>query len=156
MNKICWLLCLTFPLLAPGQSSEAANEPTLFVTKGAFFALSVADIGASAHWYAEKLGLKVVMRAPKKDKVAVTVLAGGGLIVELIQNDDAVPLRKEAHLVHGIFKSGLIVDDLDKTLTALKSRNVEIAFGPFPAKANAMSNFIIADNAGNLIQFFGK
>jgi hypothetical protein len=38
----------------------------------------------------------------------------------------------------------------------LKAQNVQIAFGPYPAKAEAMSNFIIKDNAGYLIQFFGK
>jgi hypothetical protein len=32
----------------------------------------------------------------------------------------------------------------------------QIAFGPYPAKAEAMSNLIIKDNAGYLIQFFGK
>ena len=74
----------------------------------------------------------------------------------MLQNDDAAPLSKEAQLTHGIFKLGLIVDDLDKTLSALKARNVKVAFGPFPARENAMSNFIITDNAGNLIQFFGK
>jgi hypothetical protein len=63
-----------------------------------------------SRWYSEKLGLKVVMRVPKTDKAAVTVLEGGGLIVELIQHDDALPLN----------------------------------------------NVIIKDNAGNLIQVFGK
>jgi hypothetical protein len=41
-------------------------------------------------------------------------------------------------------------------LAVLKARNVQIAYGPYPAKADAMGNFIIKDNAGNLIQFFGK
>ena len=51
---------------------------------------------------------------------------------------------------------GLVVENLNKTLAELKARNVQIAFGPYPTKAEAMSNFIIKDNAGYLIQFFGK
>ena len=43
----------------------------------------------------------------------------------------------------------MIVDDFEKTVAMLKARQVEIAFGPFP-------NVIVKDNAGNLIQFFGK
>jgi catechol 2,3-dioxygenase-like lactoylglutathione lyase family enzyme len=123
---------------------------------GAFFALSVADLKASTEWYQDKLGLKVVMQMPKQDKAAVTVLEGGGLIVELIQHDDAAPAGKDNILVHGIFKAGVIVDDFDQTVEALKARHVEIAFGPFPKKANQRANVIVKDNAGNLIQFFGK
>jgi catechol 2,3-dioxygenase-like lactoylglutathione lyase family enzyme len=162
MRKICLLMWLILPVLAQGQSVEATFAPALVAVKGAFFAISVPDMEASAKWYSEKLGLKVAMRDPKKNKIAVTVLAGGGLIVELIQADDAMPLRKAApaitdeYLIHGIFKSGVFVDDLDKVLAMLKARNVEIAYGPFPAKENAMKNFIIKDNSGNLIQFFGK
>ena len=138
-----------------------AQSRPVFETRGAFFALSVADLDASTRWYTEKLGLAVVMRPPKQDKSAVAVLEGGGLIVELLQRDDATPLRQAApsatanYLVHGFFKAGVIVDDLNATLTALRARGVEIAMGPFPASKDQRANAIIRDNAGNLIQFFG-
>ena len=138
------------------------SEGPVFTTTGAFFALSVRDASASAKWYAEKLGLKVVMNLPKADKTAVIVLEGGGLIVELIQHDDALPLRKAAPsvndpmYVHGITKVGIIVDDLDQTLKRLKERQVSVAYGPFPKSAEQRANLIIMDNAGNMIQFFGK
>ena len=69
-----------------------------------------------------------------------TALEGDGLIVELIQHDSARPLTtagpaaKEPLYIHGIFKVGVIVSDLEKTL----------------------ANAIVRDNAGNLIQFFGN
>ena len=157
----CGLLCFA-AIPAQGQSSPAPVEPPFTSAKGAFFGLSVADLAASEKWYSEKLGLKVVMRPSKQDKAAVVVLEGGGLIVELLQHDDAAPLSQVAgqakanYLVHGVFKAGLIVDDFDKTIAMLKARNVEIAIGPFPARANQRANAIIKDNAGNLIQFFGK
>ena len=163
MNRtICLLLWLMLPPTVWGQSAGPTTEPPVIAATGAFFALSVADIEASVKWYSEKLGLKVIMQLPKKDRVAVTVLEGGGLIVELIQHDDAMPLSKAApavkdnFFIHGVFKAGVIVDDFDKTLAMLKARHVEIAFGPWPARANQRANVIIRDNAGNLIQFFGK
>ena len=147
----------TFLFLFLAASAAAADTPAANTT-GAFFALSVADLKTSAQWYTDKLGLKSTMEVPKRDGVAVIVLEGevGGtkLIVELIQRDDAQPLAKAP--VHGIFKAGVIVEDFDKTLAALKARQVEIAFGPYPARPNQRANVIVRDNAGNLLQFFGK
>ena len=50
----------------------------------------------------------------------------------------------------------MIVADLDATVAFLRARNVPIAFGPFPATTEQPANLIIADNAGNLIQFVGR
>jgi catechol 2,3-dioxygenase-like lactoylglutathione lyase family enzyme len=150
------VVLLLFSGLAIAQGASSINAA------GAFFALSVPDLKASTQWYEQKLGLKVVMTAPKKDGVAVAVLEGGGLIVELIERDGAVPLSKAAPgakdntYLQGIFKAGVIVDDFGKTVGTLKSRGVEIAYGPFPARADQRANIIVRDNNGNLIQFFGK
>jgi hypothetical protein len=150
---------LPIPSLTP---TSMPTEASLITTTGAFFALSVADVHASADWYSEKLGLKIVMQPPKTDQSTVIVLEGGGLIVELIQLDNALPLNEAAPsidnnmLVHGIVKVGIIVEDFDKTVEILKERNVSIVLGPFPATAEQRANIIIQDNAGNLIQFFGK
>ena len=132
-----------------------------FRCEGAFFALSVADLAASRDWYREKLGLDVVMEAPPRSGAQVAVLEGGGLIVELLQLDQARPLGTVApgvtspQLVHGIFKAGMIVKDLGATLARLRERGVEIAFGPYPASDTQRANAIVRDNAGNLIQLFG-
>jgi len=160
-KTICLLLWLTLPQLVGEKSARPTTESPVLGATGAFFALYVADIEASTRWYSEKLGLKVVMQDPKRENAAVTVLEGGGLIVELIQHDDALPLSKAAGtkdnlLVHGMCKAGVIVDDFDKALETIKARNIPIAFGPFPARLNHRANAIIKDNAGNLIQFFGK
>jgi hypothetical protein len=140
-----------------GARTEPPTQPAppFAGVKGAFFALSVAELEASAKWYAEKVGLAVEMRT-KSGKTSVLVLSGNGLTVELLRHDDAADLGKDALLAHGFIKAGLVVGNLDKTLAELKARNVPIAFGPYPAKPNAPANFIIRDNAGNLIQFFGK
>jgi hypothetical protein len=65
-------------------------------------------------------------------------------------------MRMVLALLNHAMSAGVIVDDFDKTLAMLKARNVEIAMGPFPAKGNQRANIIVKDNAGNLIQFFGR
>lgn len=146
---------------APTPETPSSETP-LITTVGAFFALSVPDAKASADWYSEKLGLKVTLQPPKAGQSRVIVLEGGGLIVELIEQDNALPLSKAAPsitnpaLIHGITKVGVIVEDFEKTVALLKARGVVIAFGPFPATADQPANLIIQDNNGNLVQFFEK
>jgi catechol 2,3-dioxygenase-like lactoylglutathione lyase family enzyme len=173
MTGIPLLLWLTIPVLAaapavapgvaPAPPAAVAPAAPAFQASGAFFALSVADARAGAKWYQEKLGMTIVMDAPKQDRNTVIALEGGGLIVELIQNDDALPLATVApgvkgnnFLVHGMVKAGVIVSDFDAMLAKLRDRGVPLAFGPFPAKEGQRANFAIRDNAGNLIQFFGR
>ena len=159
--KINFILLL-LSLMIGGDTFSQSNGTTYLKATGAFFALSVKDVEASSAWYSEKLGLKLTTNLPKQGKTSVAILEGGSLIVELIQNDDALPLNAVAPsvtdniLVHGIFKAGVIVDDLDKLVAVFKQRGVEIAFGPFPSRPDQRSNVIIKDNSGNLIQFFGK
>jgi len=63
-------LCITFATLAQAQPAPLAR------TTGSFFALSVADLKASAQWYSEKFGLKVALEVPKTNGAAVIVLEG--------------------------------------------------------------------------------
>lgn len=149
-------------LLAPtswGQTQTSAPRRAIIETRGALFALSVADLDASSRWYAEKLGLDVIFSIPETNGVAVTVLEGGGLTVELIHNAGATPDpcgATDPTLCHGLFKVGVLVTDLVKTLEKLAARGVPVAFGPFPEQPNQPANAIIRDNAGNLIQLFEK
>ena len=151
-------LCLTTGV--PRTTAQGSEPP--FTTTGAFFAVSVADIESSSKWYQEKLGLKVFLQPPGTNEARAVVLQGGGLTVELMQHSRARPLRIAApgvnanYEVHGIFKAGLVVDNFDRTLTALRARGVEIAMGPFPKSATQPANVIVKDNAGNYLQFFGK
>jgi hypothetical protein len=132
-----------------------------FRTTGAFFALSVADTGASSRWYQEKFGMRVIFDPPRSSDAKV-VLEGGGLTVELIQMDSAKALREVAPAVrgsisvHGIAKVGFFVESYDQTLGAPRARGVEIAMGPFPKSATQPANVLIRDNAGNLIQLFAR
>ena len=151
-----WILVagLAWALALPAHAVPPDRAP--FKTDGAFFALSVADLVASSNWYRDRLGLEIVMQVPVQNGIGVTVLEGGGLTVELIQNAQARPPVGDPQLVHGYFKSGMIVKDFDRTLATLRERGVEVAFGPFPASDSQRANVILRDNAGNLLQLFGR
>jgi catechol 2,3-dioxygenase-like lactoylglutathione lyase family enzyme len=147
-----------------GNKAQAQAKPPFKSVNGGFVAITVPDLDASAKWYVEKLGLKVVKNhAMRPDgKAAVTILQGNGFSVELIWLADASPLSKVAPQVkgpqeiHGILKSGIFVDDLDAALKELKSRNVTMAFDTFYDKSMDCRMFAIRDNNGNILQFFGK
>ncbi len=169
MKSLAAILALLFNACAMAQithSEAEANKPMnppFAAVSGGFVAISVPNLEASANWYVEKLGLKIVKHATSADKKsAVTILQGNGLSVELIWLADAVSLSKLApelkgsHQVHGIFKSGIFVDDLDSALKQLKSRHVTIAFEPFFDSAMQCRMFAIRDDDGNLLQFFGR
>ena len=158
---VALVILSTSPLVltATGRTPRKASKSAIVATRGAFFAISVADLEASSRWYAEKLGLEVVLDTTMNGGIAVRVLEGGGLIVELVRRDDAVPAdcpAADPALCHGMFKAGVLVKDLDRTLEKLAARGVPVAFGPFPAQPNQRANAIIRDNAGNLIQLFEK
>lgn len=68
----------------------------------------------------------------------------------------AAPNLTRNYQIHGIFKLGIVEDDLDATLKELEARHVDIAFRTFSDEALAYRTFAIRDNSGNFIQFFGK
>jgi hypothetical protein len=104
----------------------------------------------------------VVLEPPAAGGATAVILEGGGLLVELVQLNEAkslgavAPAARSGPYLHGYFKAGLLVDDFDRTIAALRVRGVEIAYGPYPKTATQRANAIVRDNAGNLIQFLGR
>jgi catechol 2,3-dioxygenase-like lactoylglutathione lyase family enzyme len=151
------VLLFLSPVTGYGEDASAPRVRAV----GAFVAISVPALDASARWYSDKLGLKVVKQEPKRDGVAFAILEGGGFLVELMQLDAAqprskvAPAVKEPELIHGISKAGILVEDFEQTLATLRAHKVEIAYGPFPVRPGERANVIVRDNAGNLLQFFG-
>lgn len=144
-------------LAATSAAAQAAASPgALASANGGFIALSVADLEATAAWYADKLSLHRVMTVPRTGRIAgVVALEGDGILVELIQHDDAKPGTAVAELTHGIAKAGVIVANFDEVVSRLRARGVTFFSGPYPARANQRANVSFKDNAGNLIQVLG-
>jgi catechol 2,3-dioxygenase-like lactoylglutathione lyase family enzyme len=142
MKRIIAVLCTVLSGSAVLAEKPAPAESARVAGTGAFFGVSVPDLEASARWYEEKLGLKVVMRAPKANGSAATVLEGDGLIVELIQRDgarpwNAVSTETNRTLVHGLFKTGVIVADFDRTLAMLRSPRGRVRVRSLPQEAGS-------------------
>ena len=159
MIRIITVILLVASCTFAQQSGPAPafNEPS-----GSFFALSVKDLNSTAAWYKQKLGFKEIKESASPDgKSRAIILDRDGIIVELIHHKQAVSgaaVMKgyKTYLVHGIFKVGFIVDDVDHTLQRLKANGVPIANGPYTDQAMHMRSFMIRDNEGNYIQFFSK
>ena len=156
--------------LQPGAPAREASQrpPTAGVLadarlEGTFIALSVADAAASARWYEETLGFRVVKRIdPPNEDVHIVIMEGAGAILEIVQHPRAKarsawhPDAKEALDVRGIFKAGFRVVALDRVLQRLRDKGVEIRNGPFEVPELQLRSFIAVDPDGNLLQFFGR
>ncbi len=148
------LLCLA--TAAPAQPRSTLPSGPFVGAVGAFIALSVPDLEASARWYTEILGLRRVMTIPRMGSiVGGAALEGDGIFVELIQRDDAKPGPTPAELSHGIVKAGILVADFERTVAALRARGVTFFAGPFPARPGQRANVMFKDNAGNMLQVLG-
>lgn len=159
-------LCVCILLLASCApvAQEKATGPAVFGKPvGSFFALSVGDIQATTKWYEDKLGFRVLKTGTAwGDKVRFALLGADGAVIEIIQHKNAKPLSAvapditESFQLHGIFKMGVIVADLDETYRRVKERGVPIAYEIMPARDIPYRSFSIRDNEKNLVQFFGK
>lgn len=149
-----------FGLLLVAAAQASSPFPPIQST-GGFIAASVVDVDKSAQWYERILGVKIAMSPPENSGSRMIALEGEGMLIELIQDKAAVPLKTAApsiqrdYLVHGIFKGGFLVRDWDGLLARLKALNVPIAIGPFPPTKEQRANLLIRDPDGNFIQFFG-
>jgi arylsulfatase A-like enzyme len=131
---------------------------------GAFFALSVSDVGATSAWYRDNLGFRVLTSGEAPNGIAKFAILrdSAGSIIEMIQHREARPLAVAApsvtgaHQIHGIFKIGFHVADIDQAYRQVKAVSVPIAYELGLAKDVALRSFTIRDREGNMIQFFGK
>ena len=97
--------------------SNESTGPRLFI------ALFVPDLEATARWYSETLGLRRVMTIPRMGTiVGGAALEGDGIVVELLQREDAKPGTTPVELTHGSAKAGILVADFDRCQATPRSR----------------------------------
>lgn len=146
--------CAALAGLATGAAAQTVTSP-------AFVALSVADLEASAAWYRDAFDLTVT-RLPQTSPVRVALLQGASLIVELVEHPDAVDLKSRApdvgqrFLVHGPFKVGFFVENLDAMVERLTARGVVFRGPAFTDPVLRARSILLLDNSGNTIQLFER
>jgi len=129
MKIACLLISLALPHALHAQPADPSKTSPLIQARETFIGLSVLDLDASTQWYSDKLGLEVTRQFARTDETRsrAALLQGGGVTVELVQHDDAVPLRTilprpgGALYVHGIFKVGMTIDNFDDIASACMS-----------------------------------
>jgi catechol 2,3-dioxygenase-like lactoylglutathione lyase family enzyme len=141
-----------------GTALHAAESIT--PTSPQFVALSVPDAPASARWYSEALGLRVLGEIKPPDGAAhVIILRSDTLLMEILQLRDAKPPAEEGiqkpQLTHGIFKVGFHVPNLEAAVARLKALDARFETGIVDDQRHRLRFVLLRDPHGNFVQLFG-
>jgi catechol 2,3-dioxygenase-like lactoylglutathione lyase family enzyme len=156
--RIVLAISLLGNLGAVAQTPQPRTEKAAFTATGAFVAFVVTDVDASVRWYETNLGLHETKRGRSPRVAAETVILGGpGIFVELSHYTDRILAKRhidDTAPVAGPVKAGAIVsaEDFDSLIDRFRQHGSNP--GVFQDAQMKVRSFIIADNDGNLLQFF--
>lgn len=144
-------------------SGPAPNAPLLGAQPAPFLAISVANLDVQLAWYRDKLGFVVSSQGTLPERqIRFALLRQGAAMVELLQIPEARPRAEssrtqpaDSSLVHGFFKSGMVVEDVAGLFNRLKANGVTFAFELTKPPNGPYRVFGVNDPEGNLLQFFG-
>ncbi|MEZ5894588.1 MAG: VOC family protein [Parvularculaceae bacterium] len=142
---------------------ERAEAYHVAATK-TFFALSVGDIKTMKDWYARMLDMAVLAEGERPaPNGSYAMLKGDGILIEMQMRQDAVDSHtysdglKETWKLHGAFKVGVFVTDIEAAESAMKERGVGFVHGIVTtSQPLSLRTFSIVDPEGNMVQFFGE
>ncbi len=112
--------------------------------------LVTADEERAVRFYTEVLGFSVRSRFTVPGGLNLVYLDLGGTTVELMTYTESTPAPRAAGEHLGYRMMALEVDDMQRTLDALKAKGVECAWGPLVRPAYARAE--IRDPDGNPIE----
>lgn len=162
MSKVILsLLCIpaTAIVVACGTHAGRAQPEDLPATTGAFYAISVRNIDETIAWYTRHLGFKVESQGGN-DQRRGALLSRPGAVLELGEFAGAMAREQvrpglESHEIHGIFKLGFTIANIERAFEFLQGQGVEVFF-PIVTASDGSRTFGIKDPEGNIIQFFGQ
>lgn len=160
MQAIRLVLILTC-LVSPPPA--AAEEPPSVAGAPFFAAISVADVGVSAAWYSRVLGFETLNTMSLPEEAGRIVLLGRpDAFLELVEHRDArspealePPVTRRFHL-HGPFKIGFLVDDLDATIKRLAALEVPLRGRVVTERDGSFRSLQVEDPDGVVIQLFER
>ena len=136
-----------------------AQEPPSGLTPY-FSAILVKDMEASKVWYIDNLGFEEVSTSGMPDRFSIVNMSNGQAALELIElasavsAADVIPDYNTKLRVHGFFKSGFQVSDLDAWVSFLQDRKVAFHGDVVEDPVTKKRMVIILDPDGNRIQLF--
>lgn len=143
---------------APSTTGATSTQSTVAPF---FFALSVTDVEASSAWYEKTLGFRVARTAEVAERgIRIRLLTIDGGVLELVETPqarpfgDVAPIAAQRASIHGIFKIGFRVADLDATISMLEQRGVALRGKAFTEPDGTMRSAQIEDPDGNIVQLF--
>jgi len=145
----------------PVQETAAAEAPSPLEAQPYFVALSVADAEASAAWYERVFGFRTERSMDLAERgVRIRLLRGPAGLLELVEDREAraladlePPIERRFRL-HGVFKVGFQVTDLDATVDRLEALGVELRGQVFTESDGSMRSLQVEDPDGNVLQLF--
>ena len=135
--------------------ARAQESPT-------FFTISVPNMDETVAWYQTMFDMETI-RIPPLDTVAsIAVLRNKGLMVEVIEHKGSAPVERyvpglnRRFLIHGLFKVGFFVRNIDEWVARLERKGAKFRGGLVEDKLNRVRTILVLDNNGNIIQLFEK
>jgi catechol 2,3-dioxygenase-like lactoylglutathione lyase family enzyme len=167
VQALMMILQISIAFSALAQSSGTTNERLSKSIKPSLIAISVANVDETANWYQDNLGFVVKEKKNfPQHSLRIAFLELNGFEIELVEDKKSVSLAAiQKHLpeaddetkIQGFVKLAFTVEDVEALAIRLKSKGVR--FQMDLTKSNRKEgerSFIVRDNNGNWIQFFGK
>ena len=154
----CALIPLSLPAVAatPTPAAETARE-------GAFMALSVASLDRQVAWYRDVLGFTILEQRDVAERgIRFALLEREGALIELLQLPEARarlevdPAATSASRIHGFFKAGFVVRDIDRLQRELQEKGATFSLPLGEPGSAGLRMFQLKDPEGNLLQFLGR
>ena len=111
--------------------------------------LPVPDIDEAVRFYTSNLGFRLLRKWRTAGGPEAAYAELGGVLLEIIRSAAAGERRPEG--ARGEQRFGLVVDDLDATLSELKGKGVEIVTEPFEPRSFWGRQAVIRDPFGYAI-----
>ena len=154
------ILALFVVLLLSTAAAVPAIEPRLV-------ALSVADLDATISWYQDNLGFRLKERKDfPQASLRIAFMESNGFELEVVEDKKSVPLAAiqkqlpsadDQAKLQGFVKLAFTVDDLTGLASRMKSNGVRFQMGlTKSSREPGVTFFIVRDNDGNWLQFFGR
>ena len=155
------MFLLIFICQNPSNAQKLQADSLLGESPGPFLALSVAHLDTMVAWYRDNLGFTVYSSGTTETGIQAALLLRGNALIELLQiplarpRTTAAPGTTDASQIHGFFKSGFVVRDIDAAYRRALMIPHSLAYKLVKPSTGPYRTFGVKDPEGNLIQFFG-
>jgi hypothetical protein len=140
-----------------GPPAAKARQPSGW--SAGFAAVSTPDATGYAEWWRANLGFETLHEGASPDgQTRFALIQRGRYLIEIVERSGAepAPALADPSFRHGVFKIGVVVDDLDALERDLRGRDVVFNHGIVRSGQSGRRTFAVRDGDGNVVQFFER